>query len=225
MQNPVWDETFHFDIHNGKEEIKISVMDRNMMKQDTVVGVRYIPIEILRDQQKIEDWYNLDDPHSGYGEANGRIRVQLWWIHSKTKLIEDRIIQTEEDIDKILGDKKYYQEKVGELREPFGWNELNYITKPSPERPSDTRFAFQSDEVETDDEGTKNNLLGQIMPKIGSTERSLAKGFESLSDNLSFSVGVRGTPWFRIMQYFNVVYFILTLMALFLRGDFVNLTV
>lgn len=103
--NPIWDETFQFEIHNGKEEIKVSVLDRNMMKQDTIVGLLYIPLESLRDQVKIEDWYNLESPHMGDGSSSGRIRLQLWWIHSKTKLIEDRIMQTEEDIEKILEDK------------------------------------------------------------------------------------------------------------------------
>lgn len=35
----------------------------------------------------------------------GKIRLQLWWVHSKIKLLEDRVIQTGEDIDKILEDK------------------------------------------------------------------------------------------------------------------------
>lgn len=105
MQNPVWDETFQFEIYNGKEEIKVCIMDKKLMKQDTIVGVLYIPLSTLKDQVKIEDWYSLDSPIIGEGKPNGRIRLQLWWIHSKTKLIEDRIMQTEEDIDKILEDK------------------------------------------------------------------------------------------------------------------------
>lgn len=75
------------------------------MKQDTIIGVLYIPLNTLKDQVKVEDWYSLDSPIIGEGKPNGRIRLQLWWIHSKTKLIEDRIMQTEEDIDKILEDK------------------------------------------------------------------------------------------------------------------------
>lgn len=43
-QNPIWDESFQFDIYSGKEEIKVSVMDKNMMTQDSILGVLYIPI-------------------------------------------------------------------------------------------------------------------------------------------------------------------------------------
>ena len=105
MLNPIWDETFQFEIHNGREEIKISVMDKKLMKQDTIVGVLFLPLNSLKDQVKIEDWFNLESPFVGDGKSNGRIRLQLWWIHSKTKLIEDRIYQTEEDIQKIIEDK------------------------------------------------------------------------------------------------------------------------
>lgn len=227
MQNPVWDETFHFDIHNGKEEIRISVMDRNMMKQDTVVGVLFIPVETLRDQQKIEDWFNLENPHGGYGESNGRIRLQLWWIHSKTKLIEDRIMQTEEDIDKILSDKKYYIEKVAQLREPFGWLEASATLKNSPSKGSYSQFASYKDEVEveTEDDETLNNPLVKATSQVGDRERNWARLFESVSDNFSQGLGMRTTPWFKVMQYFNILYSVMTLLVCFLRTDFVNLTV
>lgn len=103
--NPIWDETFQFEIYNGKEEIKISIMDKKLMKQDTIVGVLYLPLISLQDQVKVEDWFELESPYVGEGKSNGRVRLQLWWIHSKTKLIEDRIYQTEEDIQKISEDK------------------------------------------------------------------------------------------------------------------------
>jgi len=201
-------------------------MDRNMTKQDTIVGVLYIPVETLRDQQKIEDWFNLEDPNNGYGESGGRIRLQLWWIHSKTKLIEDRIIQTEEDIDKILGDKKYYQEKVSQLREPFNWLEVGqYAANNSPGRPSDTQLAYYHSEIESEDDNTEKHIFVKAAPRVGKMEKTMAKSFESVSDNLSLALGIRRTPWFKIMQYFNIVYTLLTLVTLFLRSDFINLTV
>jgi hypothetical protein len=232
MQNPVWEETFHFDIHNGKEEIKVSIMDRNMVKQDTVVGVLYIPIQTLIDQQKVEDWFNLENPHGGQGDSNGRIRLQLWWIHSKTKLIEDRIVQTDEDIDKIYSDKQYYQDKIVQLREPFAWLEATAeatsmsASKGTANRPSYYSIGNYKEEVESEDEETMTNPIVSATNKIRGPERSLARGFEQYTDGFSYSfLGLRSTPWFKIMQWFNVIYCILTLCTCFIRSDFINLTV
>lgn len=233
VQNPIWDETFHFDISNGKEEIRVSIMDRNMMKQDTVVGVLYIPIQTLSDQQKVEDWFNLEDPHGGYGESNGRIRLQLWWIHSKTKLIEDRIMQTEEDIDKIHGDKQYYIDKVSQLREPFPWLEnVPAITKSSssfnatPNGFDNYRIGTFQSEDESEDEEMRTNPLVKAVNTVWQPEKALAKSVESTFDNFSQEIlGLRTTPWFRLMQWSAIIYCILTLCSCFLRTDFINLTV
>ena len=232
MQNPVWDEPFNFVIHNGKEEIRISVMDRNMMKQDTVVGVLYIPVQTLADQTKVEDWFNLEDPQGGYGDSNGRIRLQLWWIHSKTKLIEDRIMQTEDDIDKIQNDKQYYSDKAGQLREAFGW--LDAFSAPAARgsgsketgsQPSFYQIREYKDEVESEDEETLSNPIVKAT-KIWQPERTLARGVESVSNNFAQGfLGLRSTPWFRTMQWSAIIYYILTLMSCFLRTDFVNLSV
>lgn len=232
MQNPIWDETFHFDITNGKEEIRVSVMDRNMMKQDTVVGVLYIPIQTLSEQQKVEDWFNLEDPHGGYGESNGRIRLQLWWVYSKTKLIEDRIIQNDEDIEKIYGDKKYYTDKVSQLREPFPWLEnitqaqsSNYSTMKG-QSAQDYSIATYRSEDESEDEEMRTNPIVQAVNTVFPTERAVARGVDGAFDNFSQGVlGLRSTPWFRLLQWSSLIYYVLTLCSLFLRTDFINLSV
>jgi len=222
-QNPIWDESFQFDIYTGKEEIKVSVLDRNMMKQDIVIGVLYLPIAHLSDQVKIEDWYNLESPHGG--QSQGRIRLQLWWIHSKIKLIEDRIVQTEEDIGKILEDKKYYQDKVKQLREPFAWMEFAVSSKESPSRPSNSQFAVYKDEIETEDEEAKSNPIIRVTNRVYDAEKILARNFEKFSDNLVQGLGLRYTPWYKVMLYTNIIYALFTLLICFMRSDFINLTI
>lgn len=211
MQNPIWDESFQFDIYNGKEEIRVMIMSKNAMKQDILLGELYLPINTLSDQVKVEDWYNLEAPHGNSHQTQGRIRLQLWWIHSKIKLIEDRIIQTEEDIDKIFEDKKYYQDKVSQLREPFEWMESTTAPKPSPNRPSSSQFKSYADDLETEDEESKLNPIIRVTGKVTGVEKTLARGFEKFSDNLSQGLGLRYTPWYLVMVYSNVLYTILTL--------------
>lgn len=230
MKTPIWDESFTFDIVNGKEEIRVSVMDRNMMKQDSVVGVLYIPIQTLSDQQKVEDWFNLEDPQGGYGESNGRIRLQLWWVYSKTKLIEDRIVQTDEDIEKIYSDKSYYTTKVTQLREPFPWLEnitqnqsSNFSTLKGHSANDYSIATYKSDESE--DEEMKVNPIVQAINKVFPVERAVAKGVDNTFDNFSTGVlGLRSTPWFKMMQWSAIIYNILTLCSCFMRTDFVNLS-
>lgn len=229
-QNPIWDESFQFDIYSGKEEIKVSIMDKNMMTQDTVIGVLYTPIANLSDQVKIEDWYNLESPMGG-AQSSGRVRLQLWWIHSKIKLIEDRIMQTEEDVSKILEDKKYYMDKVKQLREPFPWMEAISLSS-NKTTPTNTRAAAKpqyatntyNDELETEDDETKSNPLIRTANKVGETEKVLARGFEKLTDNIMQGLGIRYTPWYKLMYIVNTIYAILTFGTCFIKTDFVNLT-
>ncbi|CAI2364733.1 unnamed protein product [Moneuplotes crassus] len=229
MQAPIWEETVTFKISTGKEEIRVSVMDRSIMKQDSVVGVLYIPITTLSDQQEIEDWFNLEDPHGGYGESHGRIRLKLWWVYSKTKLIEDRIIQTDEDIEKIFNDKNYYADKVAKLREPFPWidntlqNQSSHSITRVPPANDYSLTSYKSEE--TEDEEMKTNPIVKVVNTVFPAERTVARGVDNTFDNFSQGVlGLRSTPWFRMMQWSAIIYNLLTLCSCFLRSDFVNLS-
>lgn len=215
FRNPIWHETFEFDIYSGKEEIKVSILERNMMSQDVIIGVLYIPIIHLSDQVRIEDWYSLETPDGRL--ENGKIRLQLWWIHSKIKLLEDRIFQTESDIEKILEEKKYYQNKVKELREPFPWMEHNTTIKQSPvsgaNRSSNNVFSSTTvykEEIEIEEELQANPII-RVTNNVSDREKLLARGFERLADNLMQNIGIRYTPWYKVMQIINVLYAVMTL--------------
>ncbi len=79
-------------------------MDKDVVKSDDFEGQCFIALDTLKDQQKVENWYNLEAEDGPNTPWQGRIRLQLWWIHSKVKLLEDRIKQTEDDILKINED-------------------------------------------------------------------------------------------------------------------------
>jgi hypothetical protein len=210
MQNPVWDDNFQFSIFNGKETIKITVMDRNMMRNDNVIGNLNIPIETLKDQVKLEDWFQLEPPRgNSSSNSKGRIRLQLWWVHSKTKLIEDRMEKIVEDIAKIKDDKIYYQNKVRQLRQPFGWHETESTIDVKPKAAA-RKYEIEQEFVDSDEE-EQLTAVAKFANTITERERIWARDFEEFSDEIMQKIGFDYTPWFKLMVAINFLYGLLTI--------------
>lgn len=60
--NPIWEEAFTFDILTGKEILDVIVMDQDTQSESDNEGILQIPIDLLRDQEKKESWFNLEGP-------------------------------------------------------------------------------------------------------------------------------------------------------------------
>lgn len=48
-----------FDITTGKEPIKIEVFDRSDIGRDASLGEALVSLDILRDQYKHDEWFDL----------------------------------------------------------------------------------------------------------------------------------------------------------------------
>lgn len=57
--NPVWNESFTFEILHGRESMKVMVMDKDTFGNDDFKGQTEIDMEQLRDQMKHDMWYDL----------------------------------------------------------------------------------------------------------------------------------------------------------------------
>lgn len=58
-QDPVWKEVISFDIVTGRESFLIQVLDGG---SNRVLGHGEVPMDILRDQYKHDEWVQLEDP-------------------------------------------------------------------------------------------------------------------------------------------------------------------
>lgn len=75
-------------------------------------------------------------------------------------------------------------------------------------------FNYHSKENFDDDiEVVKSNALLGAFAKVRDREVTWSIMLEEYSDILSSQVGMRSTPWFRVMQCIKIVYLVLTLLC------------
>eukprot|EP01017_Pseudomicrothorax_dubius_P003436 TRINITY_DN10494_c0_g1_i2.p1 TRINITY_DN10494_c0_g1~~TRINITY_DN10494_c0_g1_i2.p1 ORF type:complete len:418 (+),score=72.10 TRINITY_DN10494_c0_g1_i2:281-1534(+) len=114
--SPAWNETLSFEVKTGLDDLKVSVISKDAQREETA-GQIVIPISRLRDQQKIEEWFDLLDRNGA--KTRGRIRLTLQWIHSRVKYLSDIIRKWDEHIKFQNEDKADYQRDLDALHEPF----------------------------------------------------------------------------------------------------------
>lgn len=58
---PVWNESFTFDIYHGKDNLRVLVMDKDTFGNDDFEGQCIVNLQDLRDQMKHDIWCELFD--------------------------------------------------------------------------------------------------------------------------------------------------------------------
>mgnify|MGYP001038299684 CR=1 FL=1 len=117
--NPVWDEVFTFMITEGTGDLKVTVMDYDKGSEDDFEGEVNVPINILSDQMKHDQYFTLvgKEPDKKW---QGRIHLGLQWVWSKVKYYESLAEQWQETIDADAQEVGYLKEQLEKLRKPFG---------------------------------------------------------------------------------------------------------
>jgi len=114
--SPIWNESFTFSIETGKEILKVSILNKDSIKEDDFEGFVEINISDLgkkeiadfaKSQQidteqrsnaisfpnGVEKWYDLQPPpHAKQNEWKGKINLNLWWVYSKVDMLKDLMI-------------------------------------------------------------------------------------------------------------------------------------
>ena len=76
----MWNESFTFEITEGKEPLTVIVMDQDIGSDD-FEGKTAVPLDFLSDQQKHEQWFDLQG--EGNQKWQGRIRLEMQWVWSQ----------------------------------------------------------------------------------------------------------------------------------------------
>lgn len=79
--SPVWNESFTFDILHGRDTLRVVVMDKDTFGNDDFEGQCIVSLNMLRDQMKKDEWFQLTDKDGS--PFQGRIRLMLQWVYSK----------------------------------------------------------------------------------------------------------------------------------------------
>ena len=115
--NPIWKETFTFQIKSGTDDLKVIIMDHDTLGTDNFVGQANIPLVGLKDQMEHEDWWSLVGRK---GETwQGRVKLKLQWIWSKKLYLASVVQQWEAFIDEDLKSIEELKGTLQKLREPF----------------------------------------------------------------------------------------------------------
>ena len=120
--NPFWDEKFTFAISQGNDDLKITVWDKDKLKKD-FEGSLAIPLTLIRDQMKHEEWFELQPQKKGE-RWQGRIHLSLQWIWSRRVYYEEMAKQWQAVIDDDAEQLRSLKVNLDKLREPFGEPQL-----------------------------------------------------------------------------------------------------
>ena len=197
--NPVFDETFSFRVERGNEVLKITVMDRdkndNGDTEDDFEGQCAVGIDLLRDQQKIEKYIPLQSQNP-YEKWQGKVRLELRWIHSKVKLIQDLITEHKNELVRTNETRREFQDKIYKLKRPFWWMDKSQLKEIEMGDPEMHEYS--------------NNTLARTAGTVSNTERELSSKFNGPAETISNILGFRETPWFKCLRYVTWIYLLIT---------------
>jgi Ca2+-binding EF-hand superfamily protein len=192
--NPVWEETFTFQIQKGTEDLSVIVMDHDTLGRHDFEGQVLIPLQSIADQMKHDQFFDLHgkNPNEPW---QGRIHLTLQWIWSKVRYWETLVNQWKENIEFDRQDLRTIQELLDKLKEPFAIVEqdVDSVVVQRSRRP------------------------GAAMAEYGG---AMTSGITSYVETHLVSP----FEWGKSAQLIFGVFVTLTLISMFLRPDFVNLS-
>jgi Ca2+-dependent lipid-binding protein len=119
--NPVWNESFTFEISHGREPLQIVVMDKDTFGKDDLEGMCEFPLVHLQDQMKHDQWIDLRDEQGQ--PSQGRIRLMLQWVYSKVQYFSEYLSKWDETLAKDIDEKEQIERFIKQLESPFGFLE------------------------------------------------------------------------------------------------------
>ena len=118
---PVWNESFTFEITHGREPLQIVVMDKDTFGNDDLEGICQFPLNQLRDQMKHDQWLDLVDEKGQ--PTQGRVRLMLQWVYSKVDYFKDYLEKWDVTLENDISEKDQIEKFIKQLESPFGFLE------------------------------------------------------------------------------------------------------
>jgi len=91
-----WNEEFDLDVISGIGDVVISVYGSNQIETPELLGELRIPLQKLKDQEIQEGLFELSDRNGHL--VGGKIQLQLYWIFSRVKYLNDLTRKWDDDI-------------------------------------------------------------------------------------------------------------------------------
>lgn len=131
--NPVWNESFTFEIVHGSEPLQIVAMDKDFYGKDDFEGMCDFSLANLQDQMKHDQWLDLKDENGQ--PSQGRIRLMLQWVYSKVQYFTEYLSKWDDTLQKDIDEKDQIEKFIKQLDSPFGFldNMQNQVTDSDAE--------------------------------------------------------------------------------------------
>ena len=135
--DPVWNETYTFDVQSRDEILRLVVMDRDPVGTDDFEGKCTIPLRDLRDQMKHDEWFNLEPETPGtpwQGRVPNKhltmqIRLEMQWIYSRVEYMTSYLRRWEETLNNHRTQIEAIELHLQKLRTPFAWMNTDTIRR------------------------------------------------------------------------------------------------
>lgn len=83
-----------------------------------------IPLETLKDQMKMDTWYDLESTNPAE-KWQGEIRIETQWIHSRVRFFSSLIKKLDQLLLTDEQDRKNIEKHLAKVRSPFVY--LDYM--------------------------------------------------------------------------------------------------
>ena len=116
--DPVWNEDFVLSVKSKMSVLRVEIFDKDAVGDDDLEGLVHIPMMSLINQQKMDNWYELENEDGG--EEKGRIRLRLQLIWSRYQYFQDNLGRTDQKLSKIKKDMEDLNQYLELFEKPFG---------------------------------------------------------------------------------------------------------
>ncbi len=213
--NPVWNESFTFDIDHGREKLRIEIYDKDTFGSDEFEGMCFVDLqEDLNDQMKHDLWIDLIDKEGN--PASGRIRLMLQWVYSKVQYFTNYLDKWDETLRRDIEEHEQIDKYLKQLESPFGF--------------LDTMKMEAIEDSDDEEDGAAPKTKAEIIfreqeKQYRHKEMELVQNIDNIGMNIASKLGFQNVPWFTLTKILLWIYTVLTIFVMFFRPDFVNLTV
>ena len=146
-----------------------------------------------------------------YEKWKGKIKVEMRWIFSAVKLIQDLIDEHQREKARTQDAIREYEDKIVKLQQPFWWMDKTQIKE------------LEAGDVESHE--YHNDSVKRLAGTVSNSERALSTKFNPIAKSLGRSGEDQPNPWNYLMGGLLVIYTILTLLINLIRHDFINISI
>jgi len=185
----------------------VEIYDKDMIGDDDLEGIVNIPLINLINQQKVDNWYELENEDGE--EEKGKLRLRLQLIWSRLQYFQDNLNRTDERMKKIKKDMEDLDQYLQLFEKPFGI----------------LLFVEIDDNVSRIMWGDTEEIQVQTIARRSVLSPKHPRDLVGTLDNMFKGTFKRNIEWNQLTKAMMYCVVIFSCLALFSRSDFVNLAI